>query len=81
MIPDRIEKKVQLRASLERVWQAVSDSAQLVVGSASNLTGPSRPARGSSGVSSPQKSIRKSQSCRSLAGAWLSSSVSIRSSR
>ena len=28
MIPDRIEKKVQLRASLERVWQAVSDSAQ-----------------------------------------------------
>jgi uncharacterized protein YndB with AHSA1/START domain len=28
MTPDRIEKSVILRASLERVWQAIADSAQ-----------------------------------------------------
>lgn len=28
MITDRIEKQVVLRASLERVWQAISDSAE-----------------------------------------------------
>ena len=28
MTPDRIEKKVRLRTSPERVWQAISDSAQ-----------------------------------------------------
>ncbi len=28
MTPDRIEKKVHLHASLERVWQAIADTKQ-----------------------------------------------------
>lgn len=52
-IPDRIEKKVTLKAPLERVWRAVSDSAEFGRWFGVRFDGPFRPGAAMKGVITP----------------------------
>jgi uncharacterized protein YndB with AHSA1/START domain len=52
-VPDRIEKKVTLKAPLERVWRAVSDAAEFGRWFGVRFEGPFRPGAHMKGVIRP----------------------------